>query len=148
MNSKSDNKENILKGILNIMDEFKLETVKESFALNFSKFNLLGLEILLDKTKTFDGTTKRAYIDFMDDLFEKKKTQGIYEFEYKSIVCKGCKCGLSGYVFIDKTNKVYYTFIVETDDKKVIDLKECYNFDSNADIDGFKHENVKVFPVF
>lgn len=35
MNSKSDNKENIFKGILNIMDEFKLEIVKESFALNF-----------------------------------------------------------------------------------------------------------------
>jgi hypothetical protein len=108
----------------------------------------LGLEILLDKTKTFDGATKRAYIDFMDDLFEKKKTQGITEFEYKSIVCKGCKCGLSGYIFIDRTNKVYYTFIVETDDNKVIDLKECYTFDSNADIDGLKHENVRVFPVF
>jgi hypothetical protein len=141
-------KENILKALLNIIDESKLETISEIFARNFSKFNLMGLEILLDKTKTFDGATKRAYLGFMGELFEDKKAQGITEFEYKSIVCKNCKCGLSGYIFIDRTNKVYYTFLVETDDNKVIDLKECYSFDSNAELEGFKHENVRVFPVF
>ena len=53
-------KENLLKALLNIIDESKLETISEIFARNFSKFNLMGLEILLDKTKTFDGSTMRT----------------------------------------------------------------------------------------
>ena len=142
------NKENIIKGILHLMDEINLDSAQESFALNFSKFNLLGLEILLDKSKMFDGISKREYLDYMDKLFEEKKAQEITEFEYKSVVCKGCKCGLSGFIFIDRTNMVYYTFIVEADDRKVIDLKECYTFDSNIEVDGLKHKNVRVFPVF
>ncbi len=144
----TQNKENMIKGILNIMDEFKLETVSELFARNFSKFNMLGLEILLDQTRTFDGARKAQYLSCMEELFEEKKAQGVTEFEYKSIVCKRCKCGLSGYIFIDRKNEVYYTFIVETDDIKVIDLKECYTFDSNANIEGFKHKNVRIFPEF
>ena len=142
------NKEKIIKGILHLMDEINLETINESFALNFSKFNLLGLDILLDKSKKFDNISKREYLHFMEELFEEKKAQGISEFEYKLIVCKGCKCGLSGYIFIDRTNLVYYTFIIDTDDIKVIDLKECYTFDSIAEVEGLKHKNVRVFPVF
>ncbi len=136
------------KSIFNLVREFNKDSVNELFAFNFSKMNLVGIDLLMDNTKTFDGITKKEYLGYIGKFLEQKKVKGITEFTYKPIICKNCKKGCAGFIFLDKSNKEYSTFILETENQKISDLKECSKFISENSIKGYKHNFIRDFPVF
>lgn len=134
--------------LFELINELHKGSTKELFATNFSKLNILGLELLLDKTKQFDGISKTKYLTYINAFFEDKKSNNIKELDCKPIVCLRCKKGCSGYIFLDNIQKIYYSFIVEEENGKIIDLKECSKFETNISLDEFKHLFVREFPVF
>ena len=134
--------------LLDLVNELQLNSTAVLFATNFSKFNLLGLDLLMDKTKSFDGISKTEYLNYIQTFFEEKQSKNIKELNCKPIVCLRCKKGCTGFIFLDEKNKQYCTFIIEEENGKITDLKECSKFEADTSIDGFKHLNVRDLPIF
>jgi hypothetical protein len=136
------------KQIFELINELHLNSTVELFATNFSKFNLFGLELLMDKSRLFDGISKTQYLNYFKTFFEEKKAQNIKELTCKPILCMQCKKGCSGFVFLDEQNKQSYTFIAEDENGKITDLKECSKFETEQNLVGYKFKHVREFPVF
>jgi hypothetical protein len=136
------------KQIFELINELHMNSTVELFATNFSKFNLFGLELLMDKNKLFDGISKTQYLNYFKTFFEEKKAQNIKELNCKPIVCMKCKKGCIGFVFLDEQNKQSYTFIAEDENGKITDLKECSKFETEQNLVGYKFKHVREFPVF
>ncbi len=134
--------------IFELINELQLNSTVELFATNFSKFNLFGLEMLMDNSKLFDGISKRQYLNYFKTFFEEKKAQKINELAFRPIVCMQCKKGCTGFVFLDEQNKQSYTFIAEDENGKITDLKECSKFETEQNLVGYKFKNIREFPVF
>jgi len=136
------------KQIFELINELHMNSTVELFATNFSKFNLFRLELLMDKSRLFDGISKTQYLNYFKTFFEEKKAQTIKELTCKPIVCMKCKKGCSGFVFLDEQNKQSYAFIAEDENGKITDLKECSKFETEQNLVGYKFKHVREFPVF
>ena len=121
-----------------------MNTIPQTFAHVFSTYNLEGIAALLDDTIRYDGgnISKQDYLQEMEYCFDALRARNVHELKVVENTCRGCNKGLKGFVFIDEENKEYYSFVLEVENDKLMDLVECGIFKCDLNLDDYKFVRV------
>lgn len=124
--------------------------ILNAFAHNFSNLNLDGIANLMGDDIKYDGgnLTKVEYLDCIEVAFSFLKSEKVKQLEVVNITCLRCNKGLTGFIFVSPSLRMYYSFILEIKDNKLTDLIECSSFDftCNANPDIYRYQRVLVKP--
>lgn len=123
----------------------KPKDIMSAFANHFSNLDIDGLASLLEEEILYGGGKfkKSEYLDFMSSEFSQLKKKNISHLLPAEISCLKCNIGLTGYIFVDKINKSYYSFVLEVKENTLMDIIECNKFNTNYDLFSYKHIKIK-----
>lgn len=106
----------------------KFDDPKETFAYYFSVLDSNGIDRLLNDYHNYDGESKDFYLSLIRNEFDNFKKENIYYLKPLKGICKGCKNGCSGYVFVDEKSGFYVNMVITVKNSEIVDLIECLNF--------------------
>jgi len=123
----------------------KIDDPKEAFAYYFSKLGITGIDRVLKDNNNYDGESKDFYVSLIRNEFENFKKQNIHYLKPIKGICKGCKNGCSGYVFIDEKSGFYVNMVIDVKNSEIVDLIECLNFKLEVE-NSFIKEQIIIKP--
>src|SRR5690606_8490971 len=111
-----------------------METEKQQIIEAIANMNVLMLEDLLDKERTYQDTTKNIFIQKLSDTFDKFKKANDTSLMVREGKCSSKICpnrGCTGYTFIGDVSRLHMDLIFEEGENTYNDIYHCNDFSSS-----------------
>jgi hypothetical protein len=122
---------------------------KQLIIESIQNMDLDMLDMLLDDEKVYQGTTKKIFIEKIEDIFQWFKREGNTFLHSYNGKCSKPDCinkGCSGVFFIGNLKKFHIDLIFKEIDNEIIDVFQCDNFKTNKRIWEFdEQEDIIIF---
>jgi uncharacterized protein YfbU (UPF0304 family) len=127
--------------------EILYEGVLNGFAYYFSRFDIEGIDKLLNDYKSYDGVTKERYLNLITNTIDDLKSKGITSLTDYPGICNGCIKNCNGFSFIDNDTGLYVDIIVEVKNKEITNFMECYDLMNESSITKKQRIVIKEYKV-
>lgn len=111
------------------MSKTKLELIIE----NFESMNLSMLDVLLDDDKTYQDARKEVFLEKIEKIFSKLKSNGDTRLDSYKGFCNSDECsnkGCKGYAFVGNKSKSHIDLIFDETANDVNDIYDCVGFET------------------
>lgn len=115
----------------------KFAGIEDALLFFIQTMDLEMIELVLEDGKTYQSLNKKDFMYRLSICFSFFKEKGDTNLNAIKGQCKKCNKGLSGYLFIGNHSKNYLSLLFEIEEKKIFDLGECLEFNTQ-----FKHNNL------
>jgi hypothetical protein len=105
----------------------------------FAAMDIDGLRLFLKDKYTYQETTKKIFLNKIEEVFEAYKNSGDTELLVYKGACSGSKkcdnCGKKGYRFVGNHSKNYMDLLFEIESDNIKDIFDCMHFKTDVDIE-------------
>ncbi len=111
-----------------------------------SHLDLPAIDRLLDPSRTYQDAFKDVFMSKLGEVFDQFKARGDNHLTPWPGKCASCECenkGKKGYCFVGKSG-AFLSLIIEVDGTGIIDLYQCRDFKSKADVAPFGSIPLKI----
>lgn len=122
--------------------------------------DIAKLRLHLKDEYTYDDTTKKIFLNEIEEVFEAHKNSGDTELHIYEGACAGSmicdNCGKKGYRFVGNHSKNYMDLVFEIEGDDIKYIYDCMNFKTDvhiedlgikADIDvNLENQNTDIIP--